>query len=525
MMRKSKRLLLVLIILSVAVLSFAGCVQQEPSQTTRPSSPSGTQPPGTEKPTTAPIPEDPTEIDFFIYDLRGFGANAGPIEALVNELTKESVNVTAKFTWLGAADYVTQLGLAIGGNEPYDLCTIMPRPGANFTTLSSNGQLTDITDLLPEYGAEMLDLTADYIGAYKIEGRTYGVPTLRNYASSVYIVMRKDILDQIGMTEKARNMKTFTEFTEILKAVDEKTDVPPIAGNKNISYQTGMISGEDSFDQTILFDNMSDLINVVFTDGDGKISLLPENELFKKQMLRVKGWYDAGLVYKDSMITEEHVDTLMKGGVTFSSIQTSEIGVENAKREATGYELVVVEIATNVLSSNFINKFGTGVPITADEPEAAVAWLNELYTDPRVENLLVWGEEGVDYVVNNGEADYPPNIDAKSVRFHQADFVYGNFFNAHPWKGNGADFRQRAMDALKAAPVSPYLGFTPDMAELANQIAAITAVNDTYTPRIYTGAFSETDYTEYIAALKTAGVEEYLAEIQEQLDAWIAANK
>jgi hypothetical protein len=117
-----------------------------------------------------------------------------------------------------------------------------------------------------------------------------------------------------------------------------------------------MISGEDSFDQTILFDNMSDLINVVFTDGDGKISLLPENELFKKQMLRVKGWYDAGLVYKDSLITEEHVDTLMKGGVTFSSIQTSEIGVENAKREATGYELVVVEIATNVLSSNFINK-------------------------------------------------------------------------------------------------------------------------------------------------------------------------
>jgi putative aldouronate transport system substrate-binding protein len=81
------------------------------------------------------------------------------------------------------------------------------------------------------------------------------------------------------------------------------------------------------------------------------------------------------------------------------------------------------------------------------------------------------------------------------------------------------------MDALKAAPVSPYLGFTPDMAELANQIAAITAVNDTYTPRIYTGAFSGTDYAEYIAALKTAGVEEYLAEIQKQLDAWIAANK
>ena len=337
--------------------------------------------------------------------------------------------------------------------------------------------------------------------------------------------MRKDILDQINMTEKARNMKSFTEFGEILAEVAKLGDVAPIAGNKNISFQAGMIYGQDAFNQTVLFDNLSDLLNVVYTDANGKISLLPENEMFKSQMIRAKTWYDAGLVYKDSMVVEDHVDTLMKGGVTFSSIQTSELGVESSKREATGYELVVVKIATNVLSSNFVNKFGTGVPITADEPEAAVAWLNEFYTNPEIENLLVWGEEGVDYVVTNGEADYPPGIDSKSVRFHQADFVYGNYFNALPWKGNGADFRQVALAALKAAPVSKYLGFTPDMSVLSNQIAAITSVNDTYMPRVLCGAFTEAEYAEYVAALKTAGAEQYLAEIQKQLDAWIAANK
>jgi len=519
-MKRFRKIMLVLVILAVLMSSIAACTNTEPTVTT---GTTGTQ--GTTATPTTTLPPDPTEIQFFIYDLRGVGANAKPITDKVNEITKASINVTAEFTLLGAADYVTQLGLIFSSNEAYDLCTIMPREGANFTTLSANGQLLDITEILDENGAEMKALVGQYIDAYTVNGKVLGVPTFRNYAASVYVIMRQDILEQVGMLDKAKSLKTFTGLEEILEAVKTKTELAGLCGTKNISYMAGVVHGSDEFAKSTLFDTLSDVLNVSFTDDSGKVTLLPENAAFKAQMEMVRRWYDKGYIYQDSMVTEDHPDTLIKAGVSFGEIQTSEIGVETAKSSATGYPMFAVEIAKNLLSSGFINKFGTGVPITADEPEAAIMWLQELYTDPAVENLMVWGIEGEDYVVKDGVADYPPNVDPKNVKFHSVDFVYGNYFNALPWKGTTADFRQVAMQTLKAAPISNFLGFSPSMKDLTNLIAAITAVNDQHRAKIYVGAFTDADYANYVAALKAAGVDQYLASLQTQLYSWKAANK
>ena len=527
-MKKSKLFVSLFLVISLVLSVFTACSKSEPdtkdstsqtSTTPEETSSTSTSTESSEQSSTDEI----TEIQIMLQDLRGVAGKAQPVVDEINKLTEKEIGVTAKVTWVGNADYATQLSLAISSNEPYDLVMINPIPDSNFTTLTGNQQLMDITDLLNEYAKETLDLVSKYIGAYTIEGKIYGVPAYRNYSSSVYIIMRKDILEQIGMVEKAQNIKSWTEFEEILAAVAEKTDIAPIAGNKNISYQPGMIFNSDNFSDTILFDNLGDSLNVIYVDENNKVKSL--TEVFKPQIERMKKWYDNGWVYRDSIITDDHVDTLMKAGVTFSSIQTSELGVETSKKEATGYDVVCVEVSPNLVASNFVNKFGLSVPVTADEPEAGVKWINELYTNPDMENLLVWGVEGVDYVLVDGEADYPEGVDANSVRYHTADFLYGNYFNAHPWKGNGADFRQRAKQALDAAPVSPYLGFAADTSSLSNIIASITAVRDQYSGQVLCGAWDDKVYNDYVQALKDAGLEEYMAEFQRQLDDWISKNK
>lgn len=469
--------------------------------------------------------DEVTEIKVMLMDLRGVSENAQPIIDAMNEITAESAGVTVDVTWAGTGDYAQKLNLAISGNEQLDLAMIIPVEACSFTSLISNQQLMDITEYMNNEGKDALALVSDYIGAYSIDGRIYGVPAYRNYASSIYLIMRKDILEQIGMLEKAENLTTWTEVEEIFAAVAEQTDLAPIAGAKNVSYQPGNLFADDSFANTVSFDNLSDVLNVVYTDNDGNVSLLPENEDFKAQLDRVRGWYEKGWVYKDSLVTTDHVDTLLKAGVAFCAIETSELGVEASKLEATGYDMVCVRLAQNMIGSTYVNKFGLGVPVTAEEPEAAIRWLNALYTNPDLTNLLVWGIEGEDYVMVDGEADYPEGKDASSVAYHTADFLYGNYFNAHPWKGNGADFREVALNELNTSPVSPYLGFAVDQSELTNTIAAITSVVDKYKGTIYCGSYTDEEYEEYVEALKTAGVEEYLAAYQEQLKAWMDANK
>lgn len=400
-----------------------------------------------------------TEINIMLMDLRGVSENAGPVIDAMNAITETSCGVRANVTWASTGDYASKLNLSISGGEQLDLAMIIPVEGINFTSLIANQQLMDITDYLSNEGSQMMELLSDYIGAYSIEGRIYGVPAYRNYGSSVYLIMRKDILEQIGMLEKAENMTTWTEVEEIFAAVAEQTDLAPIAGAKNISFQAGAIFAGDNFSDTITYDTLSDVLNVVYTDDQGNVTILEENEGFRHQLDMVREWYNNGWVYQDSIVTTDHVDTLLKAGVAFSAIETSELGVEASKKEATGYDMLCVELTKNMLSSSYVNKFGMGVPVTAQEPEAAVRWLNALYTDPALTNLLVWGIEGEDYVVVDGEAAYPEGKDESSVAYHTADFLYGNYFNALPWQGNGADFREIALEDLKAAPVSPYLGF------------------------------------------------------------------
>ena len=102
--------------------------------------------------------------------------------------------------------------------------------------------------------------------------------------------------------------------------------------------------------------------------------------------------------------------------------------------------------------------------------------------------------------------------------------MYGNYFNALPWEGNTADFRQVSMDNLLAAPVSPYLGFAINLGDLSDVVAMQYSVNDQYLRTITNGCYTDEVYDNYLAALATADLDVYLTAFQDQLDAWKAAN-
>ena len=460
-----------------------------------------------------------------LIDFKGIPTEQGDrIVEEMNKITEKTAGVRAHVTFIGPGDYPTQVGLMLSGGEPLDIIGLGIGSSA-FAALIANNQLMDITDLLDEYAPETLAFLGDYIDADSVNGRIYGVPPYRNYASSFYAVMRKDVLDELGLTDKAMSMTSFDDLAAIYAEVAEKTDLTPVGGSKQI-FTTGYgnIYPGGSFEDAVIFDNLGDSYGIIFTDGEGNVSFRPEEEAQIKMYEMIRDWYDAGYVYKDSAITDDHPDTLTKAGILFSSLQISEMGIESAKQEATGFEVVCPEIAKDLVYSASVNKFGLAVPVTSQEPEAAIRWINAYYTDPALANLFTWGVEGTDYVVEDGVARFPDGVDVNSVGFHNYDFMYGNYFEVLPWSGNTADFRQQAMAFLEGADVSPYLGFAASQAGMDNIIAALNSVNDQYRPSIACGIYTDDDYSKYVTALKTAGAEEYVASYQEQLSAWMEAT-
>ena len=125
-----------------------------------------------------------------------------------------------------------------------------------------------------------------------------------------------------------------------------------------------------------------------------------------------------------------------------------------------------------------------------------------------------------DYELNEeGEACL---LDTKE--YQNSDFFFGNQFNAYPTQGSGADFRDKALEQMADAEISPYYGCVVNTEGIANELTAINALYDQYKPSIESGTAEEGLLETYIDSLKAAGSEKVVEFYQNALDTWRSEN-
>ena len=462
----------------------------------------------------------------------GFFGEGGKEEVLdaINEIAEEEIGVHVNYTIMDVQTYLSQVPLMMTDtSDPIDLCMLTSIPTTSFSTFTAQNQLTDITDYIDEYAPEMAELMAPYIAATTVGESVYGVPAYRIYNSSYYIVMRKDILDELGLTEQAQAIQSWSDYKALLEQVRDAQDSLPAEMQTtamvcNADAQGNVINGmyidtaTDEFSGNYGFDVLNDANRIIKVNEDGKVENYFASEDYRATLERVIDWYNSDLVYKDAATAQDTADTEMANGITFSYIVQSEFGVEQAKANATGYEVVCVPYVDVPIQTSNGNSWGWAVPVTSEEPEAAVAFMNLMYTNPDIENLFVYGIEGRDYELNEeGEACL---LDTKE--YQNSDFFFGNQFNAYPAQGAGGDFRERALENMQAAEISPYYGCVVDTNPVANEITALKAVLTKYENGLESGSSDISNLDAMLKELDDAGMQDFLNYYQESLDAWVA---
>lgn len=526
-MKRIQRLLALLLITAMTVTMFTGCGNSEKSTDSSSDATTGTDTTDTADVTvTEPAEEeDMAEINVMILSLGPQGEGVKAVEDGINAITEKEINTHVTLNYVEVGSYAEQLSLAITGNEKVDLCLTTPIQTAGFSSMVAQNQLVPLNDLLSQYAPDALALLGDYVKGTTVNGNIYALPTYRALSSSAYILMRKDLLESAGQLEAAQAMTKWSDYEAILKAVTEKNDIAGVAGNDGdgtvITLQNAFLDTENFTDSTA-YDNLGDTYKIIAVDDNGKVFNYFASEKYKTMLDRVRGWYEKGYVYKDSATTEEQGDALLKTNVTFSTVVNSELGVEVSRKASTGYDVVAKKLVSYPIGTGSCTKFTWAVPVCAQEQEAAVKFMNLMYTNSDICNLLSWGVEGRDFVVENGIAKYPDGVTAENVQYHTADFLYGNQFLVYPWDGSAADLRDQAKAEMEAGGTSPYIGFSCDTSKVSNELTAMTIVIGEYKAALETGTADAAKYDEFLAKLKDAGVDKVVQEYQTQLDAWKA---
>jgi putative aldouronate transport system substrate-binding protein len=472
-----------------------------------------------------------------------YGAVYGPsprglpeVEAAINAIIEKEIGVRVKLIIFEGGSFAQQVSLALSSQEKADLVLTSPGGATAFNVMVAQNQLMDIAGLLDQYGQELLKATdaviPGYINAARIGDKIYGVGGFYNKVLNTYFLAREDILKKHNIS--IAGLKTLDDVETVLAKL--KTAEPNMAvlvpANSAVAAIIPMEGGSffEDFAHPVNFDIFGSImapLAVGFESDPYRAVNIYQSPHYKKMLERVRRWYQAGYVYRDAVINTEQAEILAKMSKGIAWITGSELGVETNKTAQVGFPITAHKITPGLISTASMIKFAWGVPSYSKEGAAAIKFLNLMYTDKRIVNLLTNGIEGRDYVTRpNGTIAYPAGVTAQTVPYHMVEFHYGNQFLMHVWEGNPPDLRQQALKENQGAPVSATMGFLFNPGPVQNEVSAVTNVLGQYRSPLESGSVDpETELPKFLKALDDAGAQKIIDETQKQLDAWRTANK
>ena len=272
-------------------------------------------------------------------------------------------------------------------------------------------------------------------------------------------------------------------------------------------------------------DPLTDKLGVLMDSSELKVTNLFESQEYKDFCKMMKEWNDAGYVYPDIITDEANGgQALMKSGVVASYQNVYKPGALTENELLAGRELEVAVLGEPISYTSKVQNWSWVIPENSVYPELAMQFLNLLYTDADLVNLLNYGVEGKNWVLDaDGFATDGPDTDGYSDK---TAWKSGNAMLSAVWKGDEATLYTDLMDWNKSANKSAALGFAFDSANVTSEYTALSSVTAQYRMMIEWGFAADVDASiaEMNEALYAAGLKEYMAEKQKQLDAWAAAK-
>ena len=271
------------------------------------------------------------------------------------------------------------------------------------------------------------------------------------------------------------------------------------------------------------WDNLSDSMGVLMDYGNTlDVVDLFETDEYKELCEMMHEWYNAGYIEKDFATSSETWSSRMQAGTAFGGITSYKPGALQSVESQVGKECGYVVLTDAFSYTSSIVNTNWMIPASTVNADKAMEFLNLMYTDSTVANLLINGIEGVHYEENeDGTISY---IDKDNCKYQQyLGWAYGNQFITKVWSGNDLDVYDQTREFNNEAVKSKALGFSFDNSNVVNELTACNNVATKYRTSLECGEVDPDEVLpKFIEELKAAGIDKIVAEKQAQLDSWSA---
>jgi putative aldouronate transport system substrate-binding protein len=454
--------------------------------------------------------DEPYEITMAYLTLNSNIDDLPLVQEEINKISKKKINASVKLVPISGAAWQQQQNLMLTSNEKLDL--IVSSSFYGYNTQAVKGLYLPLDDLLKSHGQDIIKSVPEHLlEGNKVNDEIYGIPSIRDWGSYYGFAMRKDLVDKYSID--LSQIKTITDLENVFKTVKEKepTLTPVVNTSMGTSVATAIAAGK--------YDVLGDNLGVVSFKEKKMVNMFEDPQYVEAVNLARK-WFEAGYIIKDSATSKESAANLVKANKGFGYFAKMKPGFDVQEKGITGYDMVSLKLSDVYSYTDAATGFNMSIPRNSENPEKAMEFLNLLYSDKDIMNLLDLGIEGKHYVKNSdGTIKLPDGVKESKYAFNQWEI--GNNFLTYPWEGNAADYWDVMKKHNDSAVLSPAFGFTFNPGPVKTEIAASTNVINQYKLGLESGTLDpEKSLQEFNKKLKESGLDKIIEEKQKQFDQW-----
>ncbi len=472
------------------------------------------------------------------YYIAGFAdqEDADKVYEEVNKLIQEIYPwISVEFHVSNQADYATHLALAQTGGDPIDIIGTF---GTAYQTEMANGSYMDVTEYLDDY-PDLMSALPDFAYDWGVmNGKTYGFPNWQqcNYANQA-ITIDKEIADQYELDiDKVNELIQAEEFFNpvVYDVLGEFVERAKAGGADNL-FVNG--SGNALTVQTRGYEQLTGPIYFAISDENSQLLNIWETDQVREYLEAMSEYREAGYIPEDISTNDIYNPGNVKANGLYGLSFGGNAYVPNfpeLRLAAWGRDLYFMptQISEDQYYIGYSYAAGlTTVGATSEYPEDALRVIELLYTNEELQNMLVYGLEGEHYTKNEDGTittlEYDSGQADAQSSYGMYKFSLGN--SALTWINQSFD--QEMYDwAFKTLPetsvVSNLIGFAPDTSKVSSKLGQINAIVTEYSSQLlYMDVEDwEATYTEFLSKLESAGINDVIAELQTQVDAFLASK-
>lgn len=432
------------------------------------------------------------------------------VEDAVNAITIPAIQCKIDIVNVPVYEHLTRVETMAAGRGQIDI--INTGLTTSLSQLVSEGILIPLDELLWEHGAELMHKEKALVEAAMINGKIYAVPANLYTSKSMGIGYNHSIAEKYGI--KLKEGMTMEELTEVGKVLKEHKIYLTSHGDGKLTVFPTYYDLEDfggDLNYGVIYDP---LVNAEIVNAY-------ESRQYKEYCKTVKSWREKGYIPSDSIFGGENYFYEEKAFYQWTSVSPATERIIQAKQ--LGFSQVLLALTENRLSTSSILEGAWGITSFCKEPEKAMEWLNLLYTDHRIAELMQNGLEGKQYErVSEKVIRHAKKTSDGKPGYGTSFSTFGDGSQISYYEPATEDFHKKLESFNQEARPSLTLGYLFNVEGLEAEIAAVSSVTAEYRPILETGMADDVEnlLQEFNSELKEAGIERIIEENVRQLNQW-----